>query len=67
MYPDLAAMLAKAGKALAQLFRCWHRRLSRPFTRDGETYRACLACGARRRFDTDRWETVGEYYFPERP
>jgi hypothetical protein len=67
LYPDLAAAFAKAGVAVASLFGCWHRQLSRPFTRDGETYRACLACGARRRFDTGRWETVGGYYYPPRP
>jgi len=65
--PALAASFVKAGRAVARVFGCWHRNMSRPFTRDGETYRACVECGARRRFDTERWETVGPYYHPPRP
>jgi hypothetical protein len=45
-------------------FICWHRRMSRPFTRDGETYRVCLRCGIRRQFDLKQWETKGNYYRP---
>jgi hypothetical protein len=37
--------------------------MSRPFTRDGESYRTCLECGARRNFDPKRWEMVGAYYY----
>jgi hypothetical protein len=36
--------------------------LSLPFTLDGETYRVCLHCGARRRFVPASWRTVGAYY-----
>ena len=67
VYPDLAPALAKAGRAVALIFGCRHLNMSRPFTRDGETYRTCVACGARRRFDTERWETFGPYYYPARP
>lgn len=66
-FPDLASALAKVGRAVARVVGCWHLNMSRPFTREGETYRACMACGARRRFDTERWETVGAYYYPKRP
>jgi hypothetical protein len=66
-FPDLASALAKAGRAVARVVGCWHLNMSRPFTREGETYRACMACGARRRFDTERWETVGQFYYPARP
>jgi hypothetical protein len=59
--------LAKAGRLLARIFGCWHLNMSRPVTRDGQTYRACADCGARRRFDTERWETVGQFYYPARP
>ena len=45
-------------------FICWHRRMSRPFTRDGETYRVCLRCGIRRHFDLEQWKTKGGYYRP---
>jgi hypothetical protein len=41
---------------------CWHRELSWPFTIDGETYRVCLNCGARRRFIAESWQTVGGFY-----
>jgi hypothetical protein len=45
-------------------FICWHRKMSRPFTRDGETYRVCLRCGIRRQFDLKQWRTKGDYYHP---
>jgi hypothetical protein len=44
------------------LFRCWHRNLSWPFTLEGETYRVCLHCGARRRFSPESWRAVGAFY-----
>jgi hypothetical protein len=47
---------------LSRSWTCWHRRMSRPFTRDGETYRVCLRCGVHRRFDLDAWKTKGSYY-----
>jgi hypothetical protein len=49
---------------LPPFFFCWHRRMSRPFTRDGETYRVCLRCGIRREFDVKQWQTKGSYYRP---
>jgi|GEM_PF-1359315 len=51
---------------LALTWTCWHRRMSRPFTRDGETYRVCLRCGIHRRFDLDVWKTKGSYYYEEK-
>lgn len=48
---------------LTRLFGCWHMEMSRPFTRDGETHRVCMSCGARRRFDVKSWEMVGAYYY----
>jgi hypothetical protein len=47
---------------IAKIWTCWHRRMSRPFTRDGETYRVCLRCGVHRRFDLEQWKTKGSYY-----
>ena len=47
------------------LFFCWHRKMSRPFTRDGETYRVCLRCGVHRQFDLKEWKTRGDYYNPD--
>jgi len=48
---------------LTRVFGCWHRELSRPFTLDGESYRVCVDCGARRKFDPRRWEMVGDFYY----
>ena len=45
-----------------RVFACWHREMSWPFTADGETYRVCLHCGARRQFSPERWSSVGAYY-----
>jgi hypothetical protein len=50
--------------ALRRVFGCWHQQLSLPFTRENETYRTCLICGARRRFDLERWAMVGDFYRP---
>ena len=44
------------------LLVCWHRKMSRPFTRDGQTYRVCLRCGVHRKFDLEEWKTKGDYY-----
>src|SRR5215216_3951328 len=45
------------------LLGCRHRRMSRPFTHDGETYRVCIKCGAHRMFDMESWRMQGPYYF----
>jgi hypothetical protein len=47
---------------ISKIWTCWHRRMSRPFTRDGETYRVCLRCGVHRSFDLEQWKTKGSYY-----
>ena len=49
-----------------RVFGCWHVDMSLPFSRDNETYRTCVACGARRRFDLEQWAMVGPFYYPER-
>jgi hypothetical protein len=46
----------------SRLFGCWHRNMSRPFTRDGRTYCVCLGCGRRRNFDLETWRMSGGYY-----
>ena len=56
-------VLATSTTLLVQLFGCWHRNVSRPFTTEGETYRVCLNCGARRRFDLEGWRVRGPYYY----
>src|SRR5688500_15679823 len=61
----LADLLAKCERVLTVIFGCWHSHMNNPFTRDGETYRVCMSCGARRRFDLERWQTVGPFYYEE--
>ena len=58
----LVATLSAAERLLGTLFGCRHRRMSWPVTRDGQTYRACLKCGARRSFDVKTWKTRGSFY-----
>jgi hypothetical protein len=38
-------------QAFELLFGCWHRNLSRPFTRSGWTYEVCLNCGKKLAYD----------------
>jgi len=48
---------------LGNVFGCPHKEMSRPFSRQGETYRVCINCGARRTFDQKSWKPTGPYYF----
>lgn len=48
----------------AKLFGCWHKNLSRPFTAEKESYRACLHCGARQKFDAAQMRTTKKFYYP---
>ena len=49
---------------LGKLFGCWHKELSRPFTNRRSSYRACLHCGARKKFNTETLKTSGPFYYP---
>ena len=49
---------------LASLFGCWHPKLSRPVTFEKVSYRACLHCGARQKFDAERLQTTKRFYYP---
>ncbi|MDQ1728400.1 MAG: hypothetical protein QOD33_525 [Pyrinomonadaceae bacterium] len=51
------------GNLVARVFGCWHREMSRPFSEQGQTYRTCLSCGARRQFNVGRWEMQGDFYY----
>ena len=51
--------------AIFRAVNCWHLRLGRPTTQGRETYRACLRCGMRRRFDLQTWKCIGRYYSPD--
>jgi len=48
---------------LWERFHCQHKEMSRPITRDGETYRACVKCGARRPFNLNACAMKGSFYF----
>jgi hypothetical protein len=37
--------------------------MSRPFSRDGRSYRSCLNCGAQRQFNLGNWEMQGGFYY----
>lgn len=49
---------------VAKVFGCWHTELSRPFTSEKQSYRACLNCGARRPFDAKNLKTFGSFHYP---
>ena len=51
------------GNLLTRLFGCWHREMSRPFSRQSQSYRTCLSCGASRKFNVGRWEMQGSFYY----
>ena len=49
---------------IARLTGCAHRQLSRPFIEGEIAYKCCLACGARKQFNTDTFESYGKFYYP---
>jgi len=49
---------------MASIFGCWHKRLTRPISDRSGSYRACLECGARKKFDTEDFRTSGPFYYP---
>ena len=49
---------------ISKLFGCWHKNLSRPFTNKHTSYRSCLQCGARKKFDTKTLKTSGKFHYP---
>jgi hypothetical protein len=53
----------RLGGWINRMFGCWHKEMSRPFSSEGQTYRACLHCGARRSFSVGRWEMRGDFYY----
>jgi hypothetical protein len=58
-----AGIIGKIGVGLNRIFGCWHSEMSRPFSSDGQSYRVCVSCGARRQFNTRSWETQGDFYY----
>jgi hypothetical protein len=53
----------RTGGWLSRLFGCRHKEMSRPFSFQGQAYRTCLDCGARRKFNLNRWEMQGSFYY----
>ena len=51
-----------AQRLVVRLFGCWQHELTRPFTRNGKTYRVCVKCGLSRDFNLNTWETHGASY-----
>ena len=63
-WPDQGTVAEKIEKFLTLAFGCRHRKMSLSFTRGSQTYRTCVACGARRDVDLVRGIMVGPYYYP---
>lgn len=61
---ETKSQLNSIGYFVSRLFSCWHIKMSRPFTHERETYRTCLRCGMRRKFDVEKWKSIGRYYSP---
>ena len=63
---NAGGLIGRIGGGLNRLFGCWHSEMSRPFSSEGQTYRACVNCGARRQFNIASWETQGGFYYGPR-
>jgi hypothetical protein len=63
-YEERSRALNNAAQRLVArlLGGCWQHDLSRPFTRNGKTYRVCMNCGLSRDFNLSTWETQGASY-----
>ena len=48
---------------VTRVLGCWHKDMSRPFSSQGQTYRVCVRCGARRPFNLASWEMQGDFYY----
>lgn len=64
VFEPVESSLGKRIGVFGKLFGCWHKKLSRPVTRKSLSYRACLDCGARRKFDTESFRTLGPFFYP---
>jgi len=55
-------LLARLRYLFLRVCSCRHPTMSRPFTRDGNTYRVCVRCGMHRGFDLKSWKAQGPFY-----
>ena len=51
-----------AQRLVNRLLGCWQHDLSRPFTRNGKSYRVCMKCGMSKDFNLSTWKTHGGLY-----
>src|SRR5687767_5978500 len=58
-----AAFFGKIVGWVTRLVGCSHTDMSSPISVQGQTYRTCLDCGAQRKFDLERWEMQGSFYY----
>ena len=62
------ALNEAANRLVERLLGCWQHDLSRPFTREGKTYRVCTKCGLSRDFNLNTFKTHGvSYALPPKP
>ncbi len=59
----LGTVFSRMASRVGEIFGCQHKQMSRPFSRQGETYRVCINCGARRTFDATTWKSSARPYF----
>lgn len=59
-YAERSRALNHAAQRLVnRLLGCWQHDLSRPFTRNGKSYRVCVKCGISKDFNVTTWKTHG--------
>ena len=58
-----SSLTGRLDSLMARVFGCRHTDMSRPFSRDGRTYRSCLNCGAQRQFNLGNWKMTGGFYY----
>jgi len=58
-----SSMTGRLNTLMARVFGCRHVDMSRPFSREGRTYRSCLNCGAQRQFNLGNWKMQGGFYY----
>ena len=64
-YAERSRALNHAAQRLVnRLLGCWQHDLSRPFTRNGKSYRVCVKCGISKDFNVTTWKTHGTSYVP---
>ena len=72
LHEQLAGPIAATPQTGIGLNRWWQfshmcpapTELSRPFTTAQESYRSCLHCGARQKFDAEQLKTTKSFYYP---